>query len=495
MVSKEFADFDAGKGKQLASTGKMNDGFALYYAMNEGFMGIGTDDALLKERLQGKDKKDIERLRAEYAAAAEKFGGTKGASLDADVMGETSGREGHALRQALKGNPETLEEMRLRAQEDYEFERKSSGWMGEVGMAVLLGPAAGPAKAMGVQPHDLSNSLTDSWSDSGKQLDRTNSEMNAKYEALKKDPRFAGFEQMPKDSPQRKEMERLMMAELQGTVDWQSGDLKGFEAAKGATPRLARTAGPIPGIAAIFFTDTGTLGKTNTEALENIDDRQREGVRSVGSGAPVAFGAVFKVASGGPAGPAVVALLSGIAGVSTKMIISGASMSNETLVQEVASVIAEAASMGVCEIGVVNRVIGNLTKLAGGESKLIGRLVKEALEEAMESGSEELMKALLDPELYKGDLADFAAGVSAKTGKAMFTGAIAGGVSGGANELMAGTPKLGADGKPVADRWTTKAAKGATSQVVGSVATTAIDPASYEGSVEEKWARFGRSAR
>lgn len=43
--------------------------------------------------------------------------------------------------------------------------------------------------------------------------------------------------------------------------------------------------GPIPGIAAIFFTDTGTLGKTNTEALENIDDRQREGVKSVGAAA------------------------------------------------------------------------------------------------------------------------------------------------------------------------------------------------------------------
>lgn len=41
--------------------------------------------------------------------------------------------------------------------------------------------------------------------------------------------------------------------------------------------------GPIPGIAAIFFTDTGTLGKTSTEAIENIDDKQREGVRSVGA--------------------------------------------------------------------------------------------------------------------------------------------------------------------------------------------------------------------
>jgi phosphonate transport system permease protein len=56
--------------------------------------------------------------------------------------------------------------------------------------------------------------------------------------------------------------------------------------------------GPIPGIAAIFFTDTGTLGKTSTESLENIDDRQREGVRSVGA-SPLAvqrYGVVPQVA-------------------------------------------------------------------------------------------------------------------------------------------------------------------------------------------------------
>lgn len=41
--------------------------------------------------------------------------------------------------------------------------------------------------------------------------------------------------------------------------------------------------GPIPGIAAIFFTDIGSLGKLYAEALENIDDKQREGVRSVGA--------------------------------------------------------------------------------------------------------------------------------------------------------------------------------------------------------------------
>jgi phosphonate transport system permease protein len=55
--------------------------------------------------------------------------------------------------------------------------------------------------------------------------------------------------------------------------------------------------GPIPGIAAIFFTDTGALGKVYAEALENVDDKQREGVKSVGA-SPTAvnrFGVVPQV--------------------------------------------------------------------------------------------------------------------------------------------------------------------------------------------------------
>ena len=41
--------------------------------------------------------------------------------------------------------------------------------------------------------------------------------------------------------------------------------------------------GPLAGISAIFFTDTGTLGKLYSEALENIDDKQREGIKSTGA--------------------------------------------------------------------------------------------------------------------------------------------------------------------------------------------------------------------
>ena len=41
--------------------------------------------------------------------------------------------------------------------------------------------------------------------------------------------------------------------------------------------------GPLAGSAAIFFTEIGTLGKTYSEALENIDDKPREGVVSTGA--------------------------------------------------------------------------------------------------------------------------------------------------------------------------------------------------------------------
>lgn len=41
--------------------------------------------------------------------------------------------------------------------------------------------------------------------------------------------------------------------------------------------------GPLAGSAAVFFTETGTLGKIYSEGLENIDDKPREGVSSTGA--------------------------------------------------------------------------------------------------------------------------------------------------------------------------------------------------------------------
>ncbi|MBL0213631.1 MAG: hypothetical protein IPQ07_07100 [Myxococcales bacterium] len=439
MLSNELSDLDYAKAKQLEKQGRMEDGFALYYAMNEGFLGIGTDDDLLKEKLKGKSKEEIEQLKKDYAAAAKKFGNVDKADLVKDVQGETSGRAGHELDQSLKGNPTTIEEMRQRAAEDYAFERTESSWVGEVGIAVVMGPFGYMgAKSMGIQPTDIANGLTDMWSGSGKTLDKTHADVEAKFLAIKQDPKYAGYDKLPVGSPERAAMDKAMMAELQGTADWQAGDLKGFQEAKDATADAAGTA------------------------------------------VALAVGAVITVASGGTAAPALVALLSGLAGVGAQMMIKGGAMSNEEIVQKTAAVIAEACAAGIVKIEAVEAFVKNVGKLGAG-NKLIAKMLEEAMEEAIESGSEELMNALMDPELYKGDFVDFAKGVSQKTGKAMFTGAFAGGIAGGAGEYMP-------DGKT----WKGRAVKGAASQAVGAVATSAIDPSSYEGSQEDKWKRFGQ---
>ena len=53
--------------------------------------------------------------------------------------------------------------------------------------------------------------------------------------------------------------------------------------------------GPLAGISAIFFTDTGTFGKLYSEALENIDDKPARGHplggRRAGAGAALRRGA------------------------------------------------------------------------------------------------------------------------------------------------------------------------------------------------------------
>lgn len=56
--------------------------------------------------------------------------------------------------------------------------------------------------------------------------------------------------------------------------------------------------GPLTGALAILLTDTGTFGKTFSEALENIDEKQREGIAATGADAvaQARFGVVPQVA-------------------------------------------------------------------------------------------------------------------------------------------------------------------------------------------------------
>ena len=455
MCADELDAMDAKKASQIAEAGKMEDGFALHYAMNEGFLGIGTDDAALKDKLKGKSKEEIAALDLAYRKAKAEADGVvfdpndkryPAGALATDVGGETSGRTGHELTQALKGNPTTPEEIAQRAKEDYEFERKDSGWVGDVGMAVLLGPAGYlAAKAMGIDSTDIANGITDTWSDSGKQLDKDYAKLIADIEAAKKarenDPALAGLT----GEDRKKKLDALVMGDIKasGQLDFVEGSTKQFGEAKDAT------------------------------------------ADAVGTAVAIAVGALIMVASGGTAAPALVALISGLAGVSAKMIIKGGSMSNEELVQELAQVAAEALAAGFVKLPKVEALISKLSSIA--PPGLAAKILKEALEEAVESGAEELFNALLDENLYKGDLADFAAGVGGRVGKAALTGAAAAVVSSGFGDLMPGMNKLGTMG-PVG-----KATNSAINQAVGAAFTTAIDPNTYNGSGADVAMAFGKS--
>jgi len=460
MCDDELDELDKKKAAMIAENGKMNDGFAAYYAMNEGFLGIGTDDDLLKSRLQGKSKEEVLQIQKEYLRAKceaegkpvppdlDKMTADNPAlqALNNDIAGETSGRTGHQLKQALKGNPTTPEEALERAKEDRDFERKESGWIGEVGMAVLLGPGGYvAAKAMGVSPADISNGLTDMWSDSGKQLEWDVAKLEADIAASKakhaSDPSLQGLS----EEERKKKLDELVMADLKGSgqLDFVAGSQKQYEEAKDATADAAGTA------------------------------------------VAIAVGAIITIASGGTAAPALVALISGLAGVSAKMIISGASMSNEQLVQELAQVAAEALAAGLVNTKWLNTAIENVAGKFG--KGLAAKIIKEALEEAVESGTEELILALLDENLYKGDLVDFANGIGGRVGKAVLTGAGAAVVSTGFGDLMPGMNKLAGSGIHG------KAAAGAINQAVGAAFTTAIDPNTYSGSGADVAMAFGKS--
>ncbi|KAB2911354.1 MAG: hypothetical protein F9K40_00945, partial [Kofleriaceae bacterium] len=459
MCKDELDELDQKKASMIAENGKMDDGFALYYGMNEGFLGIGTDDDLLKDRLKGKSKEEVLAIQKAYLKAKCEAEGLPLPDLENmkpddpalqalnnDIAGETSGRTGHQLKQSLKGNPTTPEEALERAKEDLAFERGESGWIGEVGMAALMGPGGYlAAKAMGIDPHDISNGITDMWSDSGKQLEWDVAKLEKDIAEAKKkhesDPSLEGLS----PAERQKKLDELVMKDLKGSgqLDFVAGSQKQYEEAKDATADAAGTA------------------------------------------VAIAVGAVITIASGGTAAPALVALISGLAGVSAKMIISGASMSNEQLVQELAQVAAEALAAGLVNTKALN---GAIEKLAGKFGNgLAAKIVKEALEEAVESGTEELILALLDENLYKGDLVDFAKGVGGRVGKAALTGAGAAVVSTGFGDVMPGMNKLASSGIHG------KAVSGAINQAVGAAFTTAIDPNTYNGSGADVALAFGKS--
>lgn len=97
---------------------------AIYYALH----GVGTDEALVNETLDGLTKADVDALRSEYAA---KYG----ENLDQRIAAELGGRDQFEAELDLEGEATTPEQLLDRARRRDDFERR--GLLNSVGRTVV----------------------------------------------------------------------------------------------------------------------------------------------------------------------------------------------------------------------------------------------------------------------------------------------------------------------------------------------------------------------
>ncbi|HEY0250058.1 MAG TPA: hypothetical protein VGC41_00975, partial [Kofleriaceae bacterium] len=149
-LKDNLSGLDLDKANQLKDNGKLDDAFAMKYAMEGSFWS--TDKTLLKKTLEGKSKEDVAKLSGEYKA---KYG----IDLQGELSQTTSGRDGFEINELMKGEPKTIDEKMDRARERYQFERGSGS-------------------------NPLSKGIVDTFSDKGEMLDAQNARMEDLYKKI-----------------------------------------------------------------------------------------------------------------------------------------------------------------------------------------------------------------------------------------------------------------------------------------------------------------------
>jgi hypothetical protein len=149
-LKDNLSGLDLQKAQELKDTGKLDDAFAMKYAMEGSFWS--TDKTLLKKTLDGKSKDEITKLSAEYN---QKYG----IDLQGELGKTTSGRDGFEIKELMKGEPQTLDEKMDRSRARYDFERGSGS-------------------------NPVSKAFVDTFSDKGGMLDAQNARMEDLYKKI-----------------------------------------------------------------------------------------------------------------------------------------------------------------------------------------------------------------------------------------------------------------------------------------------------------------------
>ncbi len=444
MLNEEFKynDLDREKAKQLTEDGKVDQAFALFYAQHAGLWGtsgtgLGTDEEAIAKILKGKSKEEIAELKKKYAALAGKY--DREPDLEKSLDEETSGRTGKQVEMLMRGEPTTAAEALARQEEMAEFEREdTSGWAIDAVALFLLGPINAPiwliARLAGVDTDEMSKDAVDCWNDSAEQLEASQLRLKGKLAELERT-----MQKKPGESDADFEKRKLEAFKVE--LEKEEGYLENYQENKDATADAASTA--------TSLVVTGALS----------------------------------IATGGAAAWAC-ALIGGLAGIGAKAAILGGAYELEDFGMDLVEVAAEAIAAGVAKGADLDRAAEGL-KALGVTNRMVTVILKEALEEAIENGTSELILALFNEDNYKS-LEAFLFGVGRAVGQAALSGAVAAGVTILLGDMI--EKQLGARAKKLF--WS--ALKEGVSEGIGGLAAAAIDPATWEGDMEAVFSRFGK---
>jgi hypothetical protein len=112
-LATELGGNDLDRVRSMLATGGLSDAERLYSAVT----GPGTEESTIRSVLTGRSKDELQAIREDYTRRY-------GRDIVADLQGDLSGRDEFDAMQALKGRPETLEEVLQRLNERAAYERE-----------------------------------------------------------------------------------------------------------------------------------------------------------------------------------------------------------------------------------------------------------------------------------------------------------------------------------------------------------------------------------
>jgi Domain of unknown function (DUF4157)/Bacterial toxin 4 len=346
-VESVVEDHTSGHGQEeardrLAQGGWLELEQDLHYAV----IGLGTDEARLRQTTKDPYAPGKLRSKEELAKARQRNKERYGTDLDDDVIGDVSGRDEHDMKDALQGEATSPEERKRRYEENVRWE------MGEGASSPFMAAVAGPAGVVG-NDAGIGSAFTGA---ENKELARAKTAADQAYN-------------------------ELQQALKSGDQEWIARATAHFETMAGGVNAAV---------------------EEHREAVDSITD-------TIATVAAAAAGIVVIIASGGTLTPAVAALAaaaSGTANIAVRSMMQGHAYGVEDMGVD-AAVTAVDAVAAAATLGLGNALMKGsvLARVAGGGrlAAIAGTVLSDSAINALGGVPSAIVRALVDDDVLNSD--------------------------------------------------------------------------------------------